>query len=65
MKPTKKNSQLLRREKMIENEFQEQYVLGLTNNQSILFFDIATIELPKVFKKIVCGPLFAFYKAAL
>ena len=48
VKPTKKNSQLLRREKMIENEFQEQYVLGLTNNQSKLFFAIATIELPKV-----------------
>ena len=33
---------------MIENEFQEQYVLRLTNNQSKLFFAIATIELPKV-----------------
>jgi len=60
VKPTKKISQLLRPRKIIGNE----YVFGLTNNQSILFFDIATIELPKVFKKIVCGPLYAFYKAA-
>lgn len=37
VKPTKKISQLLRPRKMIGNEFQEQYVFGLTNNQSKSF----------------------------
>ena len=36
----------------MENEFQEQYIPGLKNNQSRLFFAIVTIPLPKVKKKI-------------
>ena len=36
----------------MENEFQEQYIHGLTNNQSRLFFAIATIPNYPKLKKI-------------
>ena len=38
------------------NEFQEQYIPGLKNNQSRLFFAIVTIPLPKVKKKLPAEP---------
>ena len=45
------------------NEFQEQYIPGLKNNQSRLFFAIVTIPLPKAKKKFACDAIYALYKA--
>ena len=46
----------------MENEFQEQYIPGLTNNQSRFFFAIATIpNYPKLKKNLPAAP-FMLYK---
>ena len=49
--------------KIMGNEFQEQYIPGLKNNQSRLFFAIVTIPLPKAKKKFACDAIYALYKA--
>ena len=45
----------------MENEFQEQYIPGLTNNQSRFFFAIATIpNYPKLKKNLPAAPFMLF-----